>query len=348
MATGTGALPPGLVASDGPLLDRADVLLVDLDGVAYLGDRPIEGAADALTAARKAGVAVIFVTNNASRPPAAVADQLTGMGVLATSDEVMTSSIAAAQVLAGRLPPGTAVLAVGGEGVGLALADAGLTAVTTAAEQPAAVLQGFGADVGWRALAEASVAVRAGASWIATNDDVTLPSPRGPLPGNGSLIAALAAATGMRPEVIGKPHPALFDAALRAGRGSRPLVVGDRLDTDIAGARSAGLSSLVVLSGVSTAADLVAAGPESRPNYVGSDLRTVTATHPGVEVSDGVATAGGCTASMQDGTVVVRDSNNAATPDGLDGLRALCALAWSASPDRAPDLTGYDAAIADL
>jgi glycerol-1-phosphatase len=338
-------LPAGLAPSDGPLLGAHDLLLVDLDGVAYLGDRPIDGAVEALTAARAADVRVIFVTNNASRPPSAVADQLTAMGVPAYPHEVMTSAIAAARELASEFQAGTAVLVVGGLGVREALISAGLRPVTSAEDHPAAVLQGFAPDVGWTSLAEASVALRAGAKWVATNDDVTLPSPRGPLPGNGSLVAALATATGLRPQVIGKPAPELFIAALKAGGGSRPLVIGDRLDTDIAGARAAELPSMLVLSGVSTAGDLLLAAPQSRPNHVGRDLRALSLTHPGVAVKDGVATCGGARAGLIDGAVTVEATSESATPDGLDGLRALCALAWS---DRTATPEPYQAALTEL
>jgi glycerol 3-phosphatase-2 len=323
------ATKPGLTASGGALVGRHDVLLVDLDGVAYLGDRPIDGAAQALGVARDAGVGVVFVTNNASRPPGEVATQLEAMGVAAHVSEVMTSAIAAAAALAGQLPAGAAVLVVGGPGVRDALTDAGLTPIDSADDRPAAVLQGFAPEVGWRALAEAALAINAGATWVATNTDLTLPSPRGPLPGNGSLVAALKAATGRQPRVIGKPAPALFSAALAAHPGDRPLVIGDRLDTDIAGARAAGLPSLLVLSGVSGARDLLGAGRHERPDYIGRDLRALLTDHPGASVTDGVATSGGATATLVDGGVRVSSSDLAPTADGLDGLRALTALAWA-------------------
>jgi len=347
-------VPAGLIASDGSLRSRHDLLLVDLDGVVYLGAEPIPGAADALGEARAAGLRVIFVTNNASRPPGAVAEQLTGLGVSAHAGEVMTSAVAAAGILAGELDAGAAVLAVGGPGVADALTAAGLRPVSSAEDRPAAVLQGFGPEVGWRALAEASVALRAGARWVATNDDKTLPSPRGPLPGNGSLVAALRTATGLHPQVIGKPAPALFGAALRAGAGKRPLVIGDRLDTDIAGARAAGLPSLLVLSGVSTAADLLASDPASRPNYLGRDLRALGIDHPGVRVDGGVATCGRARAHRTTGRPAVDEADGppaTAGPDRLDGLRALCALAWSeAGGDRLPDdrISEYDEALHQL
>jgi glycerol 3-phosphatase-2 len=301
-----------LIASDDALQVVYDLLLVDLDGVVYLGDEPIDGAAEALRAARAAGARPVFVTNNAARPPAEVAAQLVGMGVEASADDVMTSAVAAARVLAERLPKGSPVLVVGGEGVRNALETVGLRPVSRSDEAPRAILQGFSPEVGWPALAEAAVALRAGAAWIATNADVTLPSPRGPLPGNGSLVAALAAATGLTPEVIGKPEPALFTAALAAGEARAPLVVGDRLDTDIAGAVAAGLPSLLVLSGVSGPAELLAAPPSQRPTYLGGDLTALALRQPG--------------------------------DDGLEGLRELCQTAWRGELPVAQ----YDDALLDL
>jgi len=289
--------PTTLETSKGALQETHDLLLVDLDGVVYLGKQPIEGAAEALAGARSAGARPIFVTNNAARPPDEVAAQLAKLEIPATADAVMTSAVAAAQVLAQRYPAGSPILVVGGAGVRDALRAAGLSPVDQAADKPLAVLQGFAPEVGWPMLAEAAVALRAGAGWVATNADRTLPSPRGPLPGNGSLVAALATATGQRPEVIGKPEPALFAAAIHAGAGRNPLVIGDRLDTDIAGARAAGLPSLLVLSGVSRPLDLLHATPESRPTYLGRDLRAVAVAHP--------------------------------PDDGLAELRDLCAAAWS-------------------
>jgi HAD superfamily hydrolase (TIGR01450 family) len=310
--TATTEAPQRLDDSAGVLQAIHDLLLVDLDGVAYLGDQPIDGAATALSGARSAGARIIFVTNNAARPPADVAAQLEQMGVTAAPSEVMTSAVAAARELAGRHPSGSRVLVVGGAGVREALRATDLEPTDRAEDGPVAVLQGFAPEVGWSMLAEASVALRAGAEWVATNADATLPSARGPLPGNGSLVAALATATGLAPMIIGKPEPALFSAALEAGAGSRPLVVGDRLDTDIRGARAAGLPSLLVLSGVSDPADLLRAGPDLRPNYLGRDLRAIGLAHP--------------------------------PDDGLEALRDLCAAAWSG---RLPE-ESYDEKLSEL
>jgi glycerol-1-phosphatase len=318
----------------GPLLDGYDLLLLDLDGVLYVGDQPVDGAASALEAVRDRGVGVAFVTNNAARAPDTVAEQLRGMGVAADGAEVVTSAMAAAQLLADDLEPGAAVLVVGGIGVQQALLDVGLRPVSAAADHPVAVVQGWSAEVGWPMFAEATVAVRAGARWVATNLDATLPSPRGPLPGNGSMVAALATALRRSPEVVGKPQPALFRTARRLVAGDRPLVVGDRLDTDIAGARAAGMPGLLVLTGVSSPLDLLRAEPQSRPDYVGRDLRALLSTHLAVEV-DATGTRARCGdwALRRSGEEieVAGRGDAGGDSDGLDGLRALSALAWTGS-----------------
>lgn len=316
----------GLRASPAPLIAAYDTLLVDLDGVVYLGDRPVPGAADALGAVRGRGVRVVFVTNNAARTPTAVADQLRGLGVAARPDEVVTAAMAAAGLLATRVDAGAAVLVVGGDGVERALHDAGLRPVRRAADQPVAVVQGWSPDVDWAQLAEAAVALRAGAGWIATNLDRTLPSPRGPLPGNGALVAALATATGRQPESAGKPERALFEAAA-ADSAATALMVGDRLDTDIAGARGAGIDSLLVLSGVTDPAALLGAAPPARPDYVGWDLAAVRREQPEVTCDRTGAGAGAVTVRAAAGAVTVTGPLDEG--DGLDALRALCALTWS-------------------
>lgn len=307
------------------LLLAFDALLVDLDGVVHLGADVIPAAAPALDKARDAGVGVVFVTNNASQTATDVATRLSGLGVHSSADEVLTSSMVAAAVLARRLPAGSRVLVVGGTGLSGPIADAGLAPVVTAEQTPAAVVQGWSPDLTWGLLAEACVALRAGVPWIATNVDRTLPSPRGPLPGNGSMVAALTTATGRTPESVGKPQPALLATAVERLRAQRPLMVGDRLDTDIAGAVAAGLPSLLVFTGVSRPADALRATPAERPDYLGADIGAIHRAHPPVELTESGATCAGVSISI-DGSVT---GSPAAGGDGLDGLRAACRLAWA-------------------
>ena len=250
-----------------------DLVIFDLDGVLYLGDQVVPGAVEATKQLRERGIPAAYATNNASRLARDVAELLTSLGIPADEAEVITSSRASARLLAQRFPAGSPVLVVGAPALEDEVRGVGLRPVGTAEDSPVVVLQGYGPEVGWRHLAEASVAIRAGASWVATNTDRTLPSPRGPLPGNGSLVAALATALGRQPDtVVGKPDPALFVAAARERGAVRPLVVGDRLDTDIEGAVRGGMDSLLVLTGVSQLADLEATPAEHRPTYVAEDL----------------------------------------------------------------------------
>jgi glycerol 3-phosphatase-2 len=256
------------------LVDEYDLVIFDLDGVVYLGDQPVAGAVDVLARLRERGTpARAFATNNASRRAADVAALLTSMGVPAEPGEVVTSAQAAAAVLASRLPAGSPVLVVGAPALVEEVSEVGLRPVPTAEEKPMAVIQGYGPQVGWPHLAEASVAIRAGADWIATNTDNTLPSPRGPLPGNGALVAALATALDRQPDlVVGKPEPTLFEQIARSHGAQRTLVVGDRIDTDIEAANRAGMDSLLVLTGVSQQADVARAPERQRPTYVAADL----------------------------------------------------------------------------
>jgi HAD superfamily hydrolase (TIGR01450 family) len=309
---------------DVPPAERYDVALLDLDGVVYLGSTVIDGVPQALAAARESGMRLAFVTNNASRTPASVAAMLSGMGVPASPAEVTTSAQAACHVLAERLPAGAPVLVVGAEGLLEAARERGFTVVTSADDAPAAVVQGYGPDVGWRELAEATVAVRDGAWYVATNLDATVPSARGPLPGNGSLVSVVRATTGVVPTSTGKPDPAMHRESVQRSGASRPLVVGDRLDTDIEGACRVGCDSLLVLTGVTTPAELLAAPPEHRPTYVSAGLDGLLSPHRAPERGDAAWTCGGWTAGP--------DLLLSGEGEDLDALRALCAAAWAGGP----------------
>jgi glycerol-1-phosphatase len=250
-----------------------DMVIFDLDGVLYLGDQVIAGAVEATGRLRERGVPLAYATNNASRLAGEVAALLTSMGIPADEAEVITSSRASAQLLAQHCPAGSPVLVVGAEALADEVRAVGLRPVGRAEDEPVVVVQGYGPEVGWRILAEASVAIRAGASWVATNTDRTLPSPRGPLPGNGALVAVLSTALGRQPDtVVGKPDPGLFTIVARELGAKKPLVVGDRLDTDIEAANRAGMDSVLVLTGVSQAGEVASAPEGRRPTYVAKDL----------------------------------------------------------------------------
>ena len=335
-----------LPGSDRPLVEAYDLAVLDLDGVVYVGPDAVPGAADSLAKARAGGMAVAFVTNNASRPPQSVVDHLVRLGVEAHLDDVVTSAQVAARLLAQRLPAGSPVLVVGGEGLRLTLQENGLRPVASMDDEPVAVVQGFSPDIGWRLLAEGTRAVRAGLPWVATNLDTTFPTPHGPAPGNGALVGAVAAAAGKRPdEVAGKPAPGSFHEAARRHDSRRPLVVGDRLDTDLEGAVNAQMDGLVVLTGVSTASDLVTCGRAVRPTHVGRDLWALHQAQPRVVPDAGAATSGGSTVRADGDRLVV----DAPGTDGLDLLRAACVAGWAVvDAGRTPDVADVLAALQAL
>ena len=350
-----------LAGSTEALARSYDVALLDLDGVVYVGPVAVPAAPAALAQARQEGMRLAFVTNNAARPAPAVAELLTRLGVPAEAGEVITSAQTAAHYLARRLPAGANVLVVGGAGLVEALTERGLTPVTSADDDPQAVAQGFSPDVDWAQLSEGAIAIRRGAFWLATNLDSTVPSARGPLPGNGSLVAALRHATGVEPMATGKPDPTMHAETVERTGAQRPIVVGDRLDTDIEGAGRVGCASLLVFSGVTTPGDLVQAPPNHRPDYVSDDVSGLLDVHPAVSVADGVAGCGRWSARVHDSRVELSTSASPEpngsrsdglqesdlpqatdVPDGVDGpagsgfgsdaldaLRVLCWHAWS-------------------
>ncbi|MDO9380197.1 MAG: HAD-IIA family hydrolase [Nocardioidaceae bacterium] len=324
-----------LESSAGPLARAYDVTMLDLDGVVYRGDGAVAGAAEALAEARGT-TTLAFVTNNASRPPAAVAQKLTGMGVPADDGDVVTSAQAAARMVSEVVPAGSTVLVVGGEGLEVALAELGLRSTRTLDDDPKAVVQGFHPSLGWELLAEGAYGVAAGLPWIASNTDLTVPTARGVAPGNGTLVAAIGAATGRTPDVAGKPRAPLFEETVLRVGGRHPLMVGDRLDTDIEGANVVGADSLFVLTGVNTLDDAVAADPLRRPTYVSTDLAGLLHPHPEVVTDGGSVTCGGVRID-DDGSVDVGDATGAAGATCL--LRAALTRGWArADAGSSPDL----------
>jgi len=213
-------------------------------------------------------------------------------------------------------------LIVGGAGLRTALVGHGFVEVLSADDKPEAVVQGFAPGVAWRDLAEASYAIQSGARYFASNLDLTLPNESGIAPGNGSLVAAVVNATGVHPTVAGKPEPTMFHQASQQVSAKRPLAIGDRLDTDLKGARAAGMPGLLVLTGVSSAADAVLAVPDERPSFIGADLTCLAEAHP-APVRDGDRWLVGAASANVDGNSLRVDG-----PRGIDRLRAACAAAW--------------------
>lgn len=289
------------------LLDVHDALLLDLDGVVYVGADPVPHAVEALLAAGEAGVTTAYVTNNASRPPDVVAEHLNSFGLPVQPHDVVTSAQAGAREVASRVPVGSRVLVVGGPGVAEAVLARGLVPVRSADDAPAAVLMGYGPDVAWTDLAEAAYAVGAGAVFVASNTDLSIPTARGIAPGNGTLVGAVVSATGREPVVAGKPYAPLMDESVERIGARRPLIVGDRLDTDIEAGHRTGIPSLLVLTGVTDVDTLLAAPADQRPTYLAADLR-------------------GLGAAAVDLALV---GDAAGSDDGLGALRAECRRAWA-------------------
>ncbi|MEE4024686.1 HAD-IIA family hydrolase [Gordonia sp. PKS22-38] len=311
------------------LASRYDALLLDLDGTVFAGHRALPGALDTL---ENIDTARYFVTNNASRRPADVVTHLTEMGFTATAEQVITSAQSAARLLAEHLDPGSRALVIGTDGLAQEVREVGIAVTRSADDRPAAVIQGHSPETGWAELCEAALAIGNGALWIACNTDATLPSERGKLVGNGSMVAAVANATGKEPLVAGKPAAPLMADAIARSRASRPLVVGDRLDTDIEGAHAVGLDSVLVLTGVSSAMDLLVAPPEQRPTYV---IRDLTGLHAGANAVR-IGPHDGWDVEL-DGSAATIRTDGPARPETV--VPALAAAVWAAADSGALDDT---------
>ena len=238
--------------------------VLDLDGVLWRGDEPIAGAAQAVARLRRRGERVVLVTNNSAMTLGEYQSKLDFFGVPTERDDLVTS----AQVAAGLLAAGQTALVCAGPGVTEALARRGVTATRQPTASVDAVVVGWHRDFDYERLTTAMHAVRAGARLIGTNDDATYPTPAGLIPGGGSILAAVAYASGVEPLVAGKPYAPMVDH-LRANVESIEVVVGDRPSTDGRLARNLGVRFVLVLSGVTSAADLPV---EPEPDQVAADL----------------------------------------------------------------------------
>lgn len=310
-------------------LHGIDVVLADLDGVVYAGDGALPYAVDSLNRAGH-GRRLGYITNNASRTDASVAAHLTSLGLTVAPEDVVTSPQAAMRLLTERIPAGSRVLVVGGEGLVVEVEKAGFIVTRSAEDDPAAVVQGFSPDVAWVHLAEAAFALKTpedegGIPWIATNTDWTIPQSRGIAPGNGTLVSAVHTAVGRLATVAGKPETPIFDEAVRRFQASTPLFIGDRLDTDIAGAQAAGIPSALVLTGIDRPKHVLAAPATSRPTYVLSDLRELHEPYPVTKTKGDLTTVG--SAAVRIDGVDVRIVSAGDRP--IDLLRAGAAAIWA-------------------
>jgi len=301
-----------------------DLLMFDLDGVVYVDGHAVDHAAESIAGARQSGTHIAFVTNNASRTPEQVADHLVELGIEATTSDVVTSSQAAARLLHDRRGDGARISVLGAVGLEHALREAGLEPVPVGDVRAVAIVSGYAPEVRWKVIMRAATLIRNGLPWTATNTDLTLPTGDGLAPGHGLLVRLISEFAGVEPEVAGKPARPLLDETRRRVGGDHPLMVGDRLDTDIEGARRAEIDSLLVMTGVSSLADLAGAPPELRPTYVAHDLRALTRPPLRADQAGAGWEADGWAATLEDSGLVVTGAG------GADAWwTVVAAAAWS-------------------
>lgn len=253
-------------------------LIIDMDGVLWHGSKVIAGLTEFFALLRAKNIRFILATNNASLTREQYVSKLANMGVSVLSDEILTSGIATAIYLAEHYEPGTTkVYVLGEDGATLPLLERGFILTEEYDITADVVVCGKDSTLTWDKLATATLNVRNGAAFIGTNADTTLPTERGITHGNGAILAAIQTASGVAPVCIGKPEPIIYQQAiaLLAAELAETIAIGDRLETDILGAVNTGIRSLMVLTGISSVADLV--DSDYQPTWVLPDLAAVTA-----------------------------------------------------------------------
>jgi HAD superfamily hydrolase (TIGR01457 family) len=260
-------------------LNHFTTALLDMDGVLYRGHAPLPGVNDLLALFARRDIAYACVTNNAMLTPQQYEARLAAMGITIPAAQVITSPVATRRYLEGQTQRGTPAYYVGMEGLRAALFDDGYFVLEE--KTPRFVVVGLDMEMTYAKMRTACLAIRSGARFIGTNPDTTLPTEEGIVPGAGSLLALLKAATDVEPFVIGKPAPTMLHAAIDmlGADTAHTLMIGDRLDTDIAGAHAAGVASAMVLTGVSTREDLERS--ELQPDEVYAGLPELVAAWDG-------------------------------------------------------------------
>ena len=328
----SGATTASWASSSRPLAAGYDLLLLDLDGVVYVGRHAVPGAAPSLARALRSGLRCSYVTNNAARPPSEVAEHLRELGISAQDGDVVTSAQEGAELL----PAGFRPAARCSRWVGQVWPPRWWRSVWTrcsgTTQGVSGVLQGYGPG---RRLARPGGGVVRGQWRCGLGGDQPGPDhPDRPRHGAGQrpADAVVAGTTGVSPLVTGKPGPGLFRSAIRRAGGGRALVVGDRLDTDIAGAVAAELDSLLVLTGVTGAMELLAATAAERPSYLARDLSGLWEGQPVVAGSDGGWACGGARAQVRSGPARAHSPGCGAGFGGRPGpLAAAAPRVWAAS-----------------
>jgi HAD superfamily hydrolase (TIGR01450 family) len=250
------------------LADDFDGLLIDLDGVVWIGREPVPGAAEALMALQAAGKEIAFVTNNPGRHPAAYAERLREMGVEVGAERVITAGIVTARLAVAAAANGGSAFVIGAAPLKEMVVAAGAELVEGEAAREAAVVVVSGhRDFDYAELLTAKRALDGGAALVATSHDPTMPMPGGEWPGTGAVLAAVETASGRSAEIGGKPERHLFEMALEAiSSPPRTAMVGDRISSDVEGGRAAGLATVLVLSGTTARAEAETAQPP--PDHV--------------------------------------------------------------------------------
>jgi 4-nitrophenyl phosphatase len=251
--------------------DQYQGWLIDMDGVLYQGKRPLPAAPTFIAALQDAGTPFLFLTNNATRTPEAYVQRLAEMAIHVGPDAIFSSALATALYVKEQFPPPRRALVVGGPGIQIALQEAGYELVH-GADEADLVVSAMDVKATYRSMAEATLAVRAGAPWLQTNPDPTFPSERGIMPGAGSIQAFLETATEQKPIIVGKPQPGIYRQALAmlGVAPERAVMLGDRLETDILGGHRAGLHTICVLTGIASRAQAQAYHPA--PDWIIPDL----------------------------------------------------------------------------
>jgi 4-nitrophenyl phosphatase len=252
-------------------------LILDMDGVLWHGETPLPGLTDFFNTLDQKHINFVLATNNAAKTPEQYVTKFQRFGITIRAEQVLTSAEATASYLSERHARGTAVFVVGGDGLRQGLARRGFDILTVpdilGGQRAAIVVVGFWREVTYDDFAAGAICINEGALFVGTNPDVNFPSEWGNLPGAGSFLALLQATTGVEPITIGKPGTIIFEDALKRLGGSKKntAMVGDRLNTDIAGGKAAGLKTILILSGITTLEDLAQANG-LQPDYVFKDI----------------------------------------------------------------------------
>lgn len=304
---------------------KYDTVLCDLDGVIYEGSEAIVDAVETINSFLSQEIPVGYVTNNSSRKPETIVDQLGGFGINSAPESVIGSAKTGVEILATLIPAGSKVLVVGGEGLRSRVIEAGFVLAKDSGEKPAGVIQGFDPSVAWTDLAEASYSIANGAKWVATNQDWTIPREKGIAPGNGTLVSAVHTAVGQLPIVAGKPEPAIFKTAVDHFGAKQAIFVGDRIDTDIRGANRAGIASVLVMTGISTRKEVLGVKKEDRPDFIIETMAELLTDYDQPKKTKHGYSCKGAEVELLGNKVLVTHGD----PKSMGALRAACAVIYN-------------------